>query len=87
MKTLKQALQIRDSIFNEAKRDDTLDLANLTNETIDVERFFKETFFTDGMKLLLDTAFKRFTGKASNGIVKLTQAMGGGKTHNIFCSL
>jgi len=83
MKTLKQALKIRSSIFDEEKRDDTLDLSNLTNESIDVERFFNETFFTDGMKLLLDTAFKRFRGKASNGLVKLTQAMGGGKTHNM----
>jgi hypothetical protein len=83
MKTLKQALSIRDSIFDETKRDDTLDLANLANDTIDVKRFFQETFFTDGMKLLLDTAFKRFKGKASSGLVKLTQAMGGGKTHNM----
>lgn len=83
MKTLKQALRIRDSIFDEAKRDDTLDLANLANDTIDVKRFFHETFFTDGMKLLLNTAFKRFRGKASSGLVKLTQAMGGGKTHNM----
>lgn len=83
MKTLKQALKIRDSIFDEEKRDDTLDLSNLINESIDIDRFFNETFFTDGMILLLDTAFKRFRGKASNGLVKLTQAMGGGKTHNM----
>ncbi len=83
MKTLKQALKTRDSIFDEEKRDDTLDLSNLINESIDVDRFFSETFFTDGMILLLDTAFKRFRGKASNGLVKLTQAMGGGKTHNM----
>ena len=44
MKTLKQALKIRDSIFDEAKRDDTLDLSNLINESIDVDRFFDETF-------------------------------------------
>lgn len=83
MKNLKEALKLRDSIFDETKRDDTLDLSNLANEKIDVDRFFNETFYTDGMKLLLDTAFKRFRGKASNGIVKLTQAMGGGKTHNM----
>lgn len=83
MKNLKEALKLRDSIFDESQRDDTLDLSNLANEKIDVDRFFNETFYTDGMKLLLDTAFKRFRGKASNGIVKLTQAMGGGKTHNM----
>ncbi len=35
------------------------------------------------MNLLFDTAFKRFEGKSSSGIIKLTQAMGGGKTHNM----
>jgi hypothetical protein len=83
MKTLKETIKIRGSVFDESKRDDTLDLSNLKNNSIDAERFFSETFFTDGMKLLLDTAFKRFRGKASNGLIKLTQAMGGGKTHNM----
>ena len=83
MKTIKQALKIRESIFDESKRDDTLDLANLIDNSIDADRFFEETFITEGMKLLFETAFKRFEGKASNGLVKLTQAMGGGKTHNM----
>jgi len=83
MKTIKQALKIRESVFDESKRDDTLDLANLLDNNIDANRFFEETFITQGMKLLFETAFKRFEGKASNGLVKLTQAMGGGKTHNM----
>jgi len=83
MKTIKHALKIRESIFDESKRDDTLDLANLTNNSIDADRFFEETFVTEGMKLLFETAFGRFEGKAGNGLVKLTQAMGGGKTHNM----
>lgn len=83
MKTIKQALIVRESVFDETKRDDTLDLSSLINNTIDVNRFFDETFITDGMKLLLDTAFKRFKGQADTGIIKLTQAMGGGKTHNM----
>lgn len=83
MKTIKQALKIRESIFDESKRDDTLDLANLVDSSIDADRFFEETYVTEGMKLLFDTAFKRFEGKSSNGLIKLTQAMGGGKTHNM----
>ena len=83
MKTIKQALKIRESIFDESKRDDTLDLANLIDNSVDADRFFEETFVTEGMKLLFDTAFKRFEGKSSNGLIKLTQAMGGGKTHNM----
>lgn len=83
MKTIKQTLKIRESVFDESKRDDTLDLANLIDNSIDADRFFEETFITEGMQLLFETAFKRFEGKASNGLVKLTQAMGGGKTHNM----
>lgn len=83
MKTLRQALVVRDSVFDESKRDDTLDLASLIDNTVDVERFFEETYITSGMELLFDTAFKRFRGQADNGIIKLTQAMGGGKTHNM----
>ncbi|MBQ6473948.1 MAG: DUF499 domain-containing protein [Victivallales bacterium] len=35
------------------------------------------------MEILLQTAFKRFQGKSETGVIKLTQAMGGGKTHNM----
>jgi hypothetical protein len=83
MKTLKQACKIRESVVDETQRDDTLDLSNITNGNIDEDRFFAETFITNGMELLFDTAFKRFRGEAGTGLVKLTQAMGGGKTHNM----
>jgi hypothetical protein len=83
MKTLFEACKPRESVFDETKRDDTLDLSNLLDDSIDGKQFFEETFITEGMELLFDTAFKRFEGKASSGLVKLTQAMGGGKTHNM----
>lgn len=83
MKTLFEACRPRESVFDESKRDDTLDLSNLLDDSIDGKHFFEETFITEGMELLFDTAFKRFEGKASSGLVKLTQAMGGGKTHNM----
>lgn len=35
------------------------------------------------MKTLLEHSFKRLEGKSSQGIFKLRQAMGGGKTHNL----
>lgn len=83
MKTLFEACKPRESVFDETKRDDTLDLSNLLDGSIDGKHFFEETFITEGMELLFNTAFKRFEGKASSGLVKLTQAMGGGKTHNM----
>jgi hypothetical protein len=83
LKTLYEVCKPRESVFDESKRDDTLDLSNLLDGSINGESFFEETYITDGMELLFDTAFKRFEGKAASGIIKLTQAMGGGKTHNM----
>ncbi len=83
MKSLFEVCKPRESVFDETKRDDTLDLANLIDNSIDVEAFFNETYITEGMQLVFETAFKRFEGKAPSGLVKLTQSMGGGKTHNM----
>lgn len=83
MKTLYEVCKPRESVFDDSKRDDTLDLSNLLDKSIDGNEFFKETYITKGMEILFDTAFKRFQGKATSGLIKLTQAMGGGKTHNM----
>lgn len=83
MKTLFDTCKPRESVFDESKRDDTLDLANLTDYSIDADAFFRETYITAGMSQLFDIAFSRFAGKAASGLIKLTQSMGGGKTHNM----
>lgn len=83
LKSLFELCKPRESIFDETKRDDTLDLSNLIDDSINAEDFFKETYITDGMKQLFDTAFKRFEGTGTSGLIKLTQSMGGGKTHNM----
>ena len=83
MKSLFELCEPRDSVFDETKRDDVLDLTDLIENNIDPNDFFDENFITEGMKLLFDSAFKRFHKKSSTGLIKLTQAMGGGKTHNM----
>lgn len=83
MKTLLEYCKPRRSVFDETKRDDVLDLTDLVENNIDPARFFEENFPTTGMKALMDTAFKRFHRKGSTGVVKLTQSMGGGKTHSM----
>lgn len=83
MKTLFELCRPRDSVFDEGKRDDVLDLTDLAENRIIPAEFFEENFVTEGMKLLIDTAFKRFRRRSQTGIIKLTQAMGGGKTHNM----
>ena len=83
MKSLLKACTPRKSVFDPQKRFDVLDLSNLLGDDVDGDEFFAENFVTDGMKVLFDTAFNRFAGHSDRGIIRLTQAMGGGKTHNM----
>ena len=83
MKTLKQLCKPRESVFDNTRRDVVLDLTNLIEDNIDANAFFEENYLTDGMKSLLREAFRRFSGESTQGIYVLTQAMGGGKTHNM----
>ena len=83
MQTIKALCKPRESVFSDTARDDVLNLSDLIDGKIDASRFFDENFKTQGMEILFDTAFKRFSGKSDTGVIKLTQAMGGGKTHNM----
>lgn len=83
MKSLFELCKPRESVFDETKRDDVLDLTDLVENRIDPNRFFEENFLTQGMKVLIETAFKRFHRQGATGVIKLTQSMGGGKTHNM----
>lgn len=83
MKHISQLCKPRDSVFEDTTRDDVLNLSDLVEGRIDADRFFSENFKTKGMELLFQTAFSRFLGKSAAGVIKLTQAMGGGKTHNM----
>ncbi|MEW6540808.1 MAG: DUF499 domain-containing protein [Bacillota bacterium] len=83
MKTLKQLCKPRDSVFDRARRDVVLDLTDLVENRIEAHSFFEENYPTDGMKRLFREAFRRFEGHSASGVIKLTQAMGGGKTHNM----
>jgi len=83
MKTLYELCVPRESVFDETKRDDVLDLTDLIENRIDPNRFFEENYLTQGMRILFETAFKRFHRQSAAGVIKLTQNMGGGKTHNM----
>lgn len=83
MKTLKQLCKPRPSVFDKTRRDTVLDLTDLVEETIDADEFFRENHTTEGMKILLTEGFRRLEEKSAQGVFKLTQAMGGGKTHNL----
>lgn len=81
---LKQACSPRQSVFNKDHRDVVLDLSDLLEGKIDGKDFFDENFTTSGMKTLLEKTFSRLDGTSDQASTfLLTQAMGGGKTHNI----
>jgi hypothetical protein len=83
MRTLAQSCNPRDSIFDKARRDTVLDLTDLVQGRIDPDAFFRENHITEGMRILLTEGFRRLEGRTTQGVFKLTQAMGGGKTHNL----
>src|SRR5688572_294444 len=62
---------------------DVLDITDLVENRIDPKLFFETNYKTQGMAVLLKTAFERFKGKSQQKLIKLTQSMGGGKTHNM----
>ena len=81
MKTLAQTLTPRASTLDRSYKDLVLDLSDL--EKTDPARFFSETYVTKGMRDLHEAVFKRLEGSSQDGTFKLTQAMGGGKTHTM----
>lgn len=83
MKMIADLCKPRESVFSDTQRDDVLNLSDLIGGKIDAARFFNENFKTKGMEILFDTAFKRFSGWSDTGVIRLTQAMGGGKTHSM----
>lgn len=82
MKSIFELCTPRKSVFDNNSRDDALDLRSIKTGNIDSEKFFAETYMTDGLKSMVDAAFKRLAGtNDSHPVIKLTQSMGGGKTH------
>jgi hypothetical protein len=90
MDTLNPLCKPRPSAFDSSKRDTVLDLTDLADfidgkpdAKIKPREFFEENEVTDGMHTLLFEGFRRLEGRSSQGVFKLTQAMGGGKTHSM----
>lgn len=49
--------------------------------------FFKRTFITEGMRLLLDSVVRRLSGQGGDPVIQLQTAFGGGKTHTMLAAL
>lgn len=83
MITISKMLKPRQNVFSDTTREDVLNLTDFAEKRIDAHKFFGENFQTGGMTVLFETAFSRFKGESDTGVIKLTQAMGGGKTHSM----
>lgn len=81
MQSLAQTLKLRNSTTDRGYKDLVLDISDINS--IDPARFFAETHVTKGMRDVHEAVFKRLEGTSADGIFKLTQAMGGGKTHTM----
>lgn len=49
----------------------------------DPKEFFRRTFITEGMRLLLTSVAQRLNGKGGDPVLQLQTAFGGGKTHTL----
>lgn len=83
MKSLKALCTPRKSTFDQSRRDVVLDITDLIDGKIRPDSFFTENYITVGMRDLLIGGFRRLAGKSDQGVFVLSQAMGGGKTHNM----
>ncbi|MGK5085903.1 DUF499 domain-containing protein [Bdellovibrionota bacterium FG-1] len=53
------------------------------DEYKNAEQFFKRTYITEGMRLLLDSVARRIAGKGGDPVIQLQTSFGGGKTHTL----
>lgn len=81
MQSIETLCKVRDSIFDRNRRDVVLDISDVVENKIDPYDFFEENYLTEGMKSLFKQVFRRFANESDSSVFKLTQAMGGGKTH------
>ena len=58
-------------------------LQDFIDGKIDPVDFFEKNHTTGGMKTLFEQGFERLAGKSGKAVFKLTQGMGGGKTHSV----
>lgn len=74
----------RQSVFGHGQSDNVAEIADLPK--LDVQGLFAETHITEGMGILLRQVFDRLMGRSDQGVFRLKQAMGGGKTHNLIAA-
>ena len=84
MKTVKELCTPADSVFSISKADTIASIGDL--KTIDAQAFFRENHVTEGMRTLFSSIFDRLLGSGLQGVFRLKQAMGGGRTHSLIAT-
>lgn len=56
---------------------------NASEEYKNPEKFYRRTYITEGMRLLLDSVARRISGKGGDPVIQLQTSFGGGKTHTL----
>lgn len=80
MKTIKSACELQPNALEISVGNQIEHLDEIIRDT-DGKDYFKKTFITEGMKVLLSKGIARLASKTNDSIFHLKQAMGGGKTH------
>ncbi len=70
-------------MFEHARADTVANIADFNAGRIEGGAFFAENHLTEGMRVLFRQVFERLSGRSDQGVFRLKQAMGGGKTHNL----
>jgi hypothetical protein len=74
----------RQSVYAADRRATVLNLDTFLKGQVNGNEFFEENFFTNGMLILVERAFRHLSGNgAGSSVFLLSQAMGGGKTHSM----
>jgi hypothetical protein len=81
MKTVRSACTLQEGALEIRVSDQITQLAQVIANETDGRKFFKRTHVTGGLQTLMNEGLARLSGKSSQAIFHLKQAMGGGKTH------
>jgi hypothetical protein len=81
--SLRRLCTPRPTVFERARADTVANIADFNARRIDGLAFFDENHVTEGMRILFNQVFERLSGRSDQGVFRLKQAMGGGKTHNL----
>ena len=80
MRSIKVACQLQPNALEINVGDQIEQLDQIIHDTNGSD-YYKKTFITEGMRVLLTKGLARLAGKSSDCVFHLKQAMGGGKTH------